>query len=306
MREQTIGSTMPPPSLAKHVAPIGTPAYVIALGRWVTVRLAAYSVVLLFLAAGVFSALTQRPSSAQLPSNWVTPVLYLVVYLATIITHELIHGLGFRLFGGRPRYGAGIKYFLPYLYATAPDHAFALNQMITITLAPLFVLSALALVVALLVPAWVGYLAVVFIGNTVGAIGDIWMASYLIRFRGLQAVTVVDLADGMAIYTPDTKAGAIVAKLATHDKRSPGFVVQWIGATVAVFAAEFLAGLIGPFFTDSLLIGPPQLPLVAFTNADAGFQWTFGVVSPLLAGLLFALVARLFARRPSGASVETI
>jgi hypothetical protein len=302
MREQTTGSTKPPPSLAKHVAPIGTPAYVIALGSWMTVRLAAYSVVLLFLAAGVFSALTQRTGSAQLPSNWVTPVLYLVVYLATIITHELIHGLGFRLFGGRPRYGAGIKYFLPYLYATAPDHAFALGAMITIALAPLFVLSALALVVALLVPAWVGYLAVVFIGNTVGAIGDIWMTSYLIRFRRLQAVTVVDLADGMAIYTPDPRASEIAAKLARHDERSPGFVVHWMGATVALFAAEFLAGLIGPFFTDSLLIGPPQLPLVAFTNSDAGFQWTFGVASPLLTGLLFALAARLFARRPS---VET-
>ena len=306
MREQTLVFTKPPPSLAKRAATLGTPVYVIALGPWMTVRLAAYSVVLLFLAAGLFSALTQRSGPAQLPNNWITPVLYIVVYLATIIVHELIHGLGFRLFGGRPRYGAGIKYFLPYLYATAPDHAFPLRQMIIIALAPLLVLSSLALVVALLAPAWVGYLAVVFIGNTVGAIGDIWMTSYLIRFRGLQAVTVVDLADGMAIYTPDTSASEIAATLARHDEHSPGFVVQWIGATVAVFAAEFLAGLIGPFFTDSLLIGPPQLPLVAFTNADAGFQWTFGVASPLLAGLLFALVAHLFARRPSGASVETI
>ena len=162
-------------------------------------------------------------------------------------------------------------------------------------LAPLLVLSSLALVVALLVPAWVGYLAVVFIGNTVGAIGDIWMASCLIRFRGLQAVNVVDLADGMAIYTPDAKASEIAQRLSAHDKRSPGFVVQWIGAAAVVLAAALLAGLIGPFFTDSLLIGPSQLPLVAFTNSDAGFQWTFGVASPLLAGLLFALLARLCA-----------
>lgn len=73
----------------------------------------------------------------------------------------------------------------------------------------------------------------VFIGNTVGAIGDIWMASCLVRFRGLQAVTVVDLADGIAIYTPDAKADEIAQRLSAHDKRGPGFVVQWIGAAAA-------------------------------------------------------------------------
>ena len=282
------------------------PAYVITLGSWVTLRLAAYSVLLLFLAAGVFSALTQSTGTAQMSDIWVTPVLYVAVYLGALIAHELIHGLFFRLFGGRPRYGAGIKYFLPYLYATAPRYAFPLRQMIIIALAPLLVLSSLALVVALLVPAWVGYLAVVFIGNTVGAIGDIWMTSCLIRFRGLQAVTVVDLADGMAIYTRDAKVDEIAKKLSTRDERGPGFVVQWIGAASAVIAAEFLAGLIGPFFTDSLLIGPPQLPLVAFTNSGEGFQWTFSLASPLLAGLLFALAARLFARRaPDGAEAQT-
>lgn len=295
MKELSSVLTKALPTPAKSALALGAPAYVVVLGSWVTLRLAAYSVLLLFLAAGVFSALTQRTSTTQLPSNWITPVLYIAVYLATIIAHELIHGLCFRLFGGRPRYGAGIQYFLPYLYATAPDHAFPLGQMIIIVLAPLLVLSSLALVVALLVPAWVGYLAVVFIGNTVGAIGDIWMASCLIRFRGLQAVNVVDLADGMAIYTPDAKASEIAQRLSAHDKRGPGFVVQWIGAAAVVLAAALLAGLIGPFFTDSLLIGPPQLPLVAFTNSDAGFQWTFGVASPLLAGLLFALVAHLFA-----------
>ncbi len=78
-----------------------------------------------------------------------------------------------------------------------------------VALAPLVVLSALAIVVALLVPAWVGYLAVVFIGNTVGAIGDIWMTSSLIRFRGLQADTYVNAAYATAtvVLTITVKAG---------------------------------------------------------------------------------------------------
>ncbi len=273
-----------------------TPAYVIALGSGVALRLAAYSVLLIFLAAGVFSALTRSDGATWTSSNWITPVLYFVVYLVTIVAHELVHGLFFRIFGGSPRYGAGVSYLLPYFYTTSPGHAFPLRQMIIIALAPLLILSSLPLGASLLFPALAGFLAMVFIGNTAGAIGDIWMAACLIKFRGLKDVTVVDLANGMAIYTQDARADEIVKKLSAHDKGAPGFVVQWIGAAAVVLLAEALAGLIGPFFTDSLLIGPSQFPLVAFTNSSEGFVWRFGLASPLLAGALFVLAARLFSR----------
>jgi len=78
---------------AKSASGPSAPAYVIALGRWVTLRLAAYSVLLLFLAAGVFSALTRSAGTTQLPSNWVTPVLYVAVYLGALIAHESIRAM---------------------------------------------------------------------------------------------------------------------------------------------------------------------------------------------------------------------
>jgi hypothetical protein len=296
-----------PLDLAKTDSPPGTPVYIIVLGKWATLRLAAYSVLLIFLAAGVFSALTRSDDTVWASSDWVTPVLYVAVYLGTIVTHELVHGFFFRIFGGSPRYGAGVSHLMPYFYATSPGHAFPLRQMIVIALAPLLVLSSLSLIVALLIPALVGYLADVFIGNTAGAIGDIWMTSCLIRFRGLKDVTVVDLANGMAIYTRNTKADEIAEKLSARDERGPSFVVQWIGAASVVLVAEILAGFIGPLFTDSLLIGPLQIPLVAFTRSSDGLVWTFGLASPLLAGLLFTLAARLFSRRePREAELQTV
>ena len=273
------------------------PAYVIGLGGAVVLRLSAHGVLLAFLAAGVFSALTAAPGPSPTSIGWVRPLLYVVVYFGVIVVHELVHGLFFRIFGGSPRYGAGIKYFMPYFYVTSSGAAFSVRQVIVIGLAPLLTLSSLALVGAFLAPSLAGYLAVAFIGNTAGAVGDIWMTSRLVKFLPLQNARVVDLVDGMAVHSTDPRAREIAEKLSATDKRPTGFVVHWIGATLAVFAAAGLMGAVGPYFTDSLLIGPAQMPLLVFENSSGSATWTFNLASPLLAGLAFAIAMRLFSRR---------
>jgi len=279
------------------------PAYVIGLGNAVMLRLSAYAVLLCFLAAGVFSSLTGGSGSGGAASGWVEPALFIAVYLGTVVLHELVHGLFFRVFGGSPRYGAGFKYLMPYFYATSPGDAFTVRQMIVVGLAPLLVISTASLVVALTAPVLAGYLAVVFIGNTAGAIGDIWMISRLLRFLAVSDATVVDLKDGMAVYSREPAAGIVAGALSARDRRPAGFVVHWIGAALAVLMAGGVAGIIGPMFTDDLLIGPAQLPLLTFTKSSAGLAWTFNLASPLLAGLIFALAWLLFShrvRRPTG------
>ena len=272
------------------------PAYSVSLGKALVLRLAAYSVLLLFLAAGVFSALTGVAGPGRTEIGWVQPLLYVVVYFGAMVAHELVHGLFFRLSGGRPRYGAGIKYLLPYFYATSAG-AFTPRRMITIALAPLLALSTLSVAAALLAPALVDYLAVIFIGNAAGAVGDIWMVSRLVRFLRLNDASVVDLADGMVVHSRDSKALEVFEAVRARDERPPGFVVQWICAALAALAVTLVAGLVGQLLTDSLLIGPSQFPLIAFTATEQGFEWTVGLPAPLLAGLLFALGARLFSRR---------
>lgn len=280
-------------------AAAGEPAYVFGLAGGVMLRLSAYSVLLCFLAAGAFSVLTKSAGSGLQPADWVRPVLYVLVYFGTVVAHEFVHGLFFRIFGGRPRYGAGAKYFLPYFYATSPGDAFSIRQMIVIGLAPLLTLSALSLLGALLVPALVGYFAVVFIGNAAGAVGDLWMTSRLIDFAKVKDATVVDLVDGMAVHSQEAEAGAIAEKLSARDGRPAGFAAHWLIATLVVFAAGAIAMPIVPFFTDSILIGPAQLPLMAFEKSSERMSWTLNLASPLVAGFIFALVARLFARGTS-------
>jgi len=290
-------STSPDP--VRTDAAAGKPAYVFGLAGGVMLRLSAYSVLLCFLAAGVFSVLTKSAGSGLQPTDWVRPALYVLVYFATVVAHELVHGLFFRLFGGRPRYGAGTKYFLPYFYATSPGDAFSILQMIVIGLAPLLTLSTLSLLGALLAPALLGYFAVVFIGNTAGAVGDLWMTSRLFAFAKVKDATVVDLVDGMAVRSRETQAREIAERLHARDGRPAGFAAHWLGATLVVLAAEAVAMPIVPFFTDSILIGPAQLPLMAFEKSSERISWTLNLATPLVAGFIFALVASLFARNTS-------
>jgi hypothetical protein len=288
MRERT-----PLDSAAREVA-LGTPVYVMGLNRAVALRWIVYSVLLLFLAAGVFSALVRDVGSRRAwPFDWVTPVVYLVAYLCTLVAHELVHGVFFRLFGGRPRYGAGAAHFVPYFFATSTG-SYSPRQMTVISLAPLLVLSVLSLALAVRVPALSGCMAVAFVGNVAGAVGDIWMAGRLVGFFPFQDAVVVDTKAGLAVYSEDAGASEVAARFSARDRRPQGFINLWVFASVGMFVLGALGGVFASFFTDSLLIGPRQFPLVAFEGEPPTL--TIGFIAPVAAGLVFALMARLFSR----------
>lgn len=280
------------------------PVYTIAVGKWSSLSLTAYSFVLFFFAWVAVSTLTRGGAASGAGAVLGGPLVFLAVSLVTVVAHELVHGLFFRVFGGHPRYGAGWTYFMPYFYATSPGQEYTLPQMLVIGLAPLLVLSPLSLIVALAVPALLGYAGVAFMVNTAGAVGDMWMSSRLLRFRGLADVTVVDLRDGIAVYTEDPKAAQIADRLSGRDERRPTvvvFITQWIVATLAFVVAEFAVAFLAFLVTDNLTIGPPQFALVHIWSAtttqgtEAGFD--VGYLPALLAGLLFALAMLLISRR---------
>ena len=67
------------------------------------------------------------------------PIL-VALFIGTLILHELIHGVFVSIYGGKPRYGAGITFYLPYLYTTTKT-IFLRDQFIVIVIAPLIVIS---------------------------------------------------------------------------------------------------------------------------------------------------------------------
>jgi hypothetical protein len=129
--------------------------------------------------------------------NQTLSVLVVVVLgIVVIFPHEWLHGLTISYFGGTPRYGAGIAYFvLPYAYTTT-DTRFTRNQFIVIALAPLVGLTLIGVPV-MIAFEW-SWLIVPLAANAGGAVGDLWMVLTLLGYP--PHVQVEDSTTGMRIF----------------------------------------------------------------------------------------------------------
>ncbi len=155
----------------------------------VIIKLNFWSLGLLITAWAVFSRLAklvhpQAQSSISFSINRIVDALIFVVVLLgitaiTLLLHEAIHGLFFRFFTKEsPRYG--FKGF--YAFAAAPEWYLPKPNYLVTALAPLVGISILA-VVGLLVtnPAWAAVWLWVFVFNTSGSVGDLWVVWTLLR-----------------------------------------------------------------------------------------------------------------------------
>jgi hypothetical protein len=88
-------------------------------------------------------------------------------------------------------------------YATSPGFAYPRGKFITVALAPLVVVSLLAILAMALLAgtAWVALLAFVATFNAAGAVGDMWIAAVVLRYPS--HAYVVDEKDGMRIFLPE-------------------------------------------------------------------------------------------------------
>ncbi len=181
------------------------PAWVISLGRPEALRLTAYGVLLLFLGVGVFSAVSDVDTSTA------RSLLLVGAFVATMIAHELVHGLCFLLFGGSPRFGVGVAFILPYLSTTSAGDRFDARQMSIIGLAPLVSLSIVTLAAGSASPSLAPYALVGFLANLSGSVGDIWLVALLRRLAGLEGVAFEDRETGVAVWTDDEEAARVAA-----------------------------------------------------------------------------------------------
>lgn len=225
-------------------------------------RLGAYMVLLLFFAGALFTAIAGK--SEGLAFN---AVIAMTVYVAIIILHELIHGLFFKLYGGKPKFGVGLMYrVLPYAYATAHGQQYTFRQMLVIGMSPFVLICAAAVVVALAVPSLTQYAAVAFIGNFAGAVGDMWLMRQIARFRSLSNLMFVDLKSGIAVHGTGGRAKELVAKMRRLDdaeSKTARLSVLWVKAFAVLFGFVILVPLIlnAVSFNGYILIGPQAFPL---------------------------------------------
>lgn len=275
------------------------PVYIFQLTSVVATQWMIFSTFLflftLILVGGFYQAIHNQPYAFSVRGNvdeWWEPFLvvfgsFVALPLATFIVHELVHGFTFAAYGGSPRYGVGIKYFLPYFYATSPRKRFSRNAFFTIALAPLIVINLLCLTLLAIFPqaTWLG-LVVVF--NTSGAIGDLWMAAILLRYP--TEVMVEDREEGIAIYAPENLD---TSKLPHMNEGSRSIIWQWLSTSIFVgILLVFVIPIVLPllltlFQVSSLTIGNGNLWIVRWINDASGTSFSLNLLILIpIAGLI--------------------
>lgn len=116
-------------------------------------------------------------------------------YVLMIPLHEAAHALVILALGGRPRFGLKLPLAA---YCTAPNQLFLRDGYLTVALAPLIGLSAIAVVVALLAPDVAAWLLLAFAGNVSGAVGDLAVARVIARLS--KDTLIADTETGYIAY----------------------------------------------------------------------------------------------------------
>jgi hypothetical protein len=140
---------------------------------------------------------------------------------------------------------------------------------------------AIALLLLAIFPQapWLGWV-VVF--NTAGAVGDLWIATLLLRCPS--SITVEDRKAGVAIYAPphlDSRS------LPFRKRRGKAKSVLWdmLNAIASVVAALIAVSFLLPVFFDilqvpSFAIGTNNWWIVRWENNPKGFNLALGLFSP--------------------------
>jgi hypothetical protein len=281
------------------------PTYVFRLTQELALRWATLSILLFFVSvagvSGFYQAIHGRTwalVSESNQTNQLPPFLvflgFIAVLFGTLVVHELIHGMAFAAFGGSPRYGVGVKFLLPYAYATSPGTRFQRNAFLVIGLAPLMVIDLLCLVLLAIFPqaAWLGWVVVI---NTSGASGDLWMATLLLRCPA--SIEVEDRRTGMGIYTPphvDVRS----LPFKTSNSKARSALWFWGNITLTFLMVLFLASfLLMPIFqilqVPSFVLGTDTFWIMRWQNNAQGFGIAFNLLSILAIAAFLGLVGIL-------------
>ena len=162
-------------------------------------------------------------------------------------------------------------------------------------MSPFFVICALAVVIAIIIPSTAPYAAIAFVGNFAGAIGDMWLMRQLWRFRKVKNLAVVDSKNGLAVYGTGDKAKPVIAKLQKLD--NPNATTSKIttvcikSSLVIVLLTVIAVAILSLFnFSGHILVGPSQFPLFEYVSADKINSIQLGFAPILVGSLIFSVL----------------
>lgn len=121
-------------------------------------------------------------------------IFLIIIFVPIIFVHELLHGIVYRVFGARVKYG------FKGLYAYAQETsgiALHRTKFLLVLLAPVTIIS----VVSVFVPKGIG--GIVFLLNLLGSTGDLLMAFYLCRSN--ENSYIIDKSYGFDVINKENK-----------------------------------------------------------------------------------------------------
>lgn len=160
---------------------IGQPTWIFRLTGGVVTWLVPLSLLLFVASIGLYVAVNSSRLAPQPVPGGGTAVLGAAgTFVAVIIIHEALHGVGFALFGGRPKFGVALVSWMPAAYTACPGRRFTRGQFLVIGALPLLVIDIAALGLGAFAPlAGIGVVAISI--NSAGAVADLWTIGLLLQ-----------------------------------------------------------------------------------------------------------------------------
>ena len=220
-----------------------------------------------------------------------TILISVALFIGTVILHELIHGVFMSIYGGKPRYGAGIAYFiLPYFYATTKT-VFLRNQSIVIAIAPLVVISLVGIGLMAAFPSIAHWTLLPLVINASGAVGDLWVTRNVLRYP--EHVLLEDRKTGLIIYGKETDKPMNISTTGFGQRFFKVFILCFFAVGILMGIAPIALDILG---VESFTIGPTNslYTIFEFHSPEEGFGFSFFPLPILaisvIAGLVYAII----------------
>ncbi len=219
-----------------------------------------------------------------------TILILIALYIGIVILHELIHGVFISIYGGKPHYGAGITYYLPYLYTTTKT-IFLRNQFIVIAIAPLIMISLVGVGLMAAFPSIAHWALISLVVNASGAVGDLWLTRNLLRCP--KHVLLEDRKTGMIIYGKETDKLMNISTTGLGPRFFRGFIICFFAVGILMSIAPIALGILG---VESFTIGPKNslYTIFEFHSSEKGFDFKLNPLSILaisvITGLAYSII----------------
>ena len=271
----------------------GRPAWTFRLTGGVVTWLVPLSLLLFLASIALYAAVHwSRLGPQPLPSGWVLVLSAAGILVSVIVVHEALHGIGFRLFGGQPKFGVALASRLPVAYTACPGRRFTRGQFLVIVALPLIAIDAFALALGAFAPlAGVGAAAIGVNSAGAGAVADLWMIGLLLQSpRGSR----FEASDGRSIvaWHSPVSTGRLPRGLDPPGLRGPAvtlLVLLLMFPLVTFPLVSFGELLLAETLGGTLRVAGVELTVVG--RRDGHTTGRQNLLATVLVALLFTLVA---------------